>query len=210
MACSAPVADACVRGLAQQILARSEYARWRAPDLGWLHRLLEAFASFLGWFDGLRQALPFAYWAMLIGLLLLGVALLAHVAWSIRIALTARVEPIHRDQPPPGPRFAEEAAELASRGLNLEAAHRMELACIELLLRAGALDLRRHHPNRVLRGRIASSPLLCAADRSLFLDLLDRLETRWFRDRSVEVSHDSLYEQWCALHGRLLTALEGT
>lgn len=210
MACSAPVADACVRRLAQQILARSEYARWRAPDLGWLRHLVDTLASFLGRFDGLRAAAPFAYWAILVGLLLLGMALLAHVAWSIRVALTARAEPIRSDRPPPGPRFAEEAAELARLGRTLEAAHRMELACIELLLRGGALELRRHQPNRVLRGRIASSPFLSSADRSLFLELLDRLETRWFRDRSAEVPHDALYEQWCGLHGRLLAALEGT
>jgi len=78
----------------------------------------------------------------------------------------------------------------------------MHLACIDRLLREGVLQLHRHDPNRTLRRRLRATSL--SEDlKSVFLLLLERLERRWFRDRTAEGSDRELYEGWRNLHDRL-------
>jgi len=126
--------------------------------------------------------------------------LLTHIVWSVRSVLVddGVSEP---STPVGGPRFLETASTLARDGRHLEAAHQVLLASIQTLVENGAIELERHHANRTLRRRLASSNL-AAGERAEFTALLDELETRWFRDRS---SDPTLYERWLRLHDRLAT-----
>jgi HEPN domain-containing protein len=170
--------DEQVRALAVTILKRSEFAFWH--DTPWL-------ISFLAWLSGLWEKDPVLYYAILVGLTAVALLLLAHVGWAVR-------------RPP----FLEEADALARRGMFLEAARRVQLAALDLLLRARVLELGRSDPNRTLRRRLRDAALPEAERRDL-LALIDWLEQRWFRDRSEE---RELYDRWRSLHARLGAVLK--
>jgi len=175
--------DEQVRALAAEILRRTEYARWRTP--GWL-------AAFLRRLAHLSDDSPPLYWSLVAALLVLAVLLIVHVTTAIRSAFAvptpaepARAESARR-------RFVDEAEDLAAAGRFLEAARRLQLAVIELLLSRRVVTLARSEPNRILRARLREARLPEAECRDL-LALIDRFERSWFRDRSGD---RSLYEAW--------------
>jgi HEPN domain-containing protein len=188
--------DAEVRALAGAILKRTEFAVWH--DVPWL-------LSALAWLSGLWRTDPVLYWALLVGLVALAAILLTHAAWAVRRALAV---PAPRAPSRPGsaasPPFLEEADVLAERGKFLEAARRVQLAALDLLLRARVVELGRSDPNRTLRRRLHDAALP-EAERHDLLALIDRLERRWFRDRHED---RELYDRWRRLHVRLGAVLK--
>ena len=192
--------DDGVRRLAAEILSRSEYAGTKKmlhsldAVLEWLRWLRQM----LGWGD-LLETNPVLYYAILFTLLLVSAALIAHIVWSVRRALAAAAPAAGGAAAPEGPQFSAEAEELARQGRFLEAARRLQLGVLDLLLRGRLLELARSDPNRVLRRRLAETRLPEGERRDL-LRLLDRFETSWFRDREED---PDLYEGWRALYQRL-------
>src|SRR2546428_2162599 len=168
--------DEQVRALAVAILKRSEFAFWH--DTPWL-------ISFLAWLSGLWETNPVLYWAMLAGLVAVALLLLAHVTSAVRRALA--VAPPARPPRPDGaaPPFLQAADAPARRGMFLEAARRVQLAALDLLLRAPVLELGRSDPNRTLRRRLRDAALP-EAERGDLLALIDWLEPRWVPDRDAE------------------------
>src|SRR5437867_4549344 len=165
--------DEHVRALAVTILKRSEFAFWH--DTPWL-------VSFLAWLSGLWETDPVLYGAMLVGLTAVALLLLAPVAWAVRRALAVSA-PARPPRPETGaPPFLEEADALARQGLFLEAARRVQLAALDLLLRARVLELGRSDPNRTLRRRLRAGALP-ETDRGDRLALIDSPEQRWCRER---------------------------
>ena len=202
---AAALGDESVRSLAREILARGEYARFRPRDAEWFESLARSIASAFEWLAGLWSTSPALYALLMLGLLAIAAALLAHVVWSVRRALSATPPPAPAPRAAEAPDLAAEGAALAREGRFLEAAHAMHLASLAVLLGAGALELRRHDPNRTLRRRLASAPIPEPLRRD-FLALLGRLERRWFRDRSPAAEDPALFAAWQALHGRLAAA----
>ena len=194
--------DEEVRRLAGDLLSREEYARYRIDEEAWLaffQRLTRGLDSLLAWFDGLRIESPLLYWSALIALALVAIALLAHVAWSIRAALRAGAPDDARAAAGPRRDLVDEAARLASEGRFLDAARRLEHACLDELMAQGAIELARGDANRVLRRRLSDAPLPEPRRREL-LGLLDRLESRLFRD---PIDDAELYLGWRRLHTQL-------
>lgn len=186
--------DARVRALADEILARQRYAAYRwAPDYLWLIRLL-------GW---LRSEHPVGYALLIAGLSLLTVLLVWHMVVVIRRTAGGARRPAAAA--PDLPRWDDEAARLAAAGRYLDAAHRLQLGTIDLLVRARVLDLSRYEANRVLRGRVARAPLP-PAERTALVALLARFERAWFRDRRDD---PALYAAWQDLHRRLALVVGG-
>jgi hypothetical protein len=199
---AALVSDDRARALAREILARAPYARFRSLDAPWFQDLLHALDRLLAWTRHLAVAAPAVYWLLVGSLLLVALALLAHVVWAVRAALAAGA-PRRESRPgAEGPSLDAEASHLAATGRFLDAAHALHLACLETLLRAHTIELRRHDPNRVLRRRLAAAALPEEARRE-FLELLDRLEVRWFRDRAANPTDRDLYRDWRRLHDHL-------
>lgn len=194
-------ADEEVRALAAAILEREPYAVWRRWDVEGWRQLLQVLERLLDGLERLRLESPVAFFLLFAGLVVVALALLAHVVWALRAALAEGPpdpqEPRGRARDPR--RFDQEAGTLASQERFLEASHRLLLASIELLVRKEAIALAPRDPNRILRARVAAAPLPPAL-RSEFIELLDRLEVRWFRDRSEDAA---LYRRWRALHERL-------
>ncbi len=193
--------DGQIRELAGEILGRWEYARWLAEwsELTFLKRILEFLDRWLSWMDGLWQTDPLLYWVILCGLFFVSIALILHIVWTLRIALRVQAPPASEAAPEPRPVFAQEAESLAREGRFTEAAHRLQLACISILLECGALELDRSDPNRTLRARLRVA-LLSDDQRNEILSLVDRLERLWFRDRTED---RDLYADWQRFHGRL-------
>lgn len=202
---AAALGDEPVRSLAREILGRSEYARFRPLEIESLEDIARSLAEFFARLGDLWSTNPALYALCMLGLLALAAALLAHVVWSVRRALAATPPPAPTAGTPGAPDLAAAAASLAREGRFLEAAHAMHLACLGVLLGAGALELRRHDPNPTLRRRLAVAPIPGPL-RGDFLSLLGRLERRWFRDRSPAAEDPALYAAWRELHQQLAAA----
>ncbi|MDJ0867259.1 MAG: hypothetical protein QNK03_14205 [Myxococcota bacterium] len=194
--------DESARALAAEILARDEYARYRVDEAAWrafFGRIADAFEAFQVWMSALHQTAPLVYWLVLGGLLGVAVLLLAHVVYSVRAALLAQAPEVDGRRLPGVRDFAAEGRRLASEGRFLEAARRIQLACLERLIESGALELQRADANRTLRRRVGASALPGALQREL-VALVDRLEARLFRDHADD---HALYRDWLSLHARL-------
>jgi hypothetical protein len=194
--------DEEIQRLAGELLSGDEYARYRIDEEAWLaffDRLARGLDSLLAWFDGLRIESPLLYWSALVALALVAVVLLAHMAWSIRAALRASAPDDERAVAGPRRDLVDEAARLAAQGRFLDAARRLEHACLDELMAQGAIELARGDANRVLRRRLADAPLAEPRRREL-LGLVDRLESRLFRD---PVDDAELYRGWRRLHAQL-------
>jgi hypothetical protein len=94
-----------------------------------------------------------------------------------------------------------EARSLAREGHFLEAAHRVQLATLALLIELDWLELARSDPNRTLRRRITVSGLP-ERDRRQLIALIDRLETLWFAEPRDD---PRLFEDWLALDERIVS-----
>ena len=198
-----PASDDAIRALATDILSRSAYARWRPQQSGWVLELLRQLQTWLqawsGWMRELSLARPWLYAGIVGALVLLAAALLAHLVYALRVALAAGRAPVQARHETDAPGFLAEAEALSGHGRFLEAAHHMQLAVIDLLLRRRALELSRSDPNRTLRLRLQTAALP-KGERGELLVLLDRLEKQWFRDRAED---RDLYDAWRRLHERL-------
>ena len=193
--------DEAIRAAAHHVLSRAEYARFRGgvslPD--WLAALWDGLASYVDWTRALSVSSPGLFAMLVGGLLLLSLLLLAHIVWSLRVAMRG-APATNAGERMPSPRdFAYEAAQLAARGDTLEACRALQLACLELLIGRGALALARHDSNSTLRARLRGAPLP-APLREEMIAGIDRLERSWFRDR--ETSPD-LLALWRRVHAGL-------
>ena len=168
--------DAAIRALAADILRRSEYAQWRATD--WLRHVLE-------WLARLANDHPPLYWTSFGALLLVGIVLLVHLTIAIRSALSVAPRPEAARGDASATSFVADADALAAAGRFLEAARRMQLAVIELLLRRRVVTLVRSDPNRTLRARLREATLP-ASERGELIALIDRVERSWFRDGAAD------------------------
>jgi hypothetical protein len=195
------LSDEQVRTTAVEILQRAPYTGWRNSEavLAALEPILRWLSHLNDWLLDLALQQPVLYWLLMGGLLLVAGLLLAHVLWSVRIALSMPAPAATPRVAAGGPSLVAEAEALAAQGRYLDAAHRLQLATIELLLTRRLIALSRFEPNRVLRSRLHGAALPDPERRAL-LALVDRLEARWFRDRANDAA---LYGDWYALHRRV-------
>lgn len=195
-----------IRATVHQVLGQPEYAWWwkeHEPSRpgGIMRVVLKWIGELLRWLASLRTDAPVTYWVMMGSLLVVAIGLLAHAAWTVRVAL--RAQPAEGTSPRAAGRqdFLTLASGLAAGGDYLEAARHAQLAVLDLLVTRRVIRLERSEANLVLRERLRRSALP-DNDRRTCLVLLDRLERAWFRDRAA--SRD-LYADWCALHEKLST-----
>jgi hypothetical protein len=215
------------RALAEEILARPEYAAHRREPT-FLQNWVDALAAWLeeAWefltdlapdwlvaiWDALWSGLGSMAGAMFggSGLSVLGRLLLAAaVIGAIGILVHRLLREVRARRPEAddqdslaresGPELIADAARHASEGRYLEAAHCTQLASLQMLLQKKRLELERSDPNRTLRRRLADAPVP-ATTRDHFLSLLDRLESHWFRDREDD---RDLYGEWRSLHAQI-------
>ncbi len=196
------VSDQQVRELATEILSQPEYARFRYRDPewpAWVRAIIDQIDALLASIGRIYVESPAAYWALVLGLLLISVALFAHVIYSVRRAL-AMVPPADEAHGVEGyVDLARRADEAAYAGGYLDAARYLQLASIELLVKRGWLELARSEPNPVLRERLAQSALAPELEDAMH-DLVDRLEVGQFRDHAAG---QALYHDWRQLYGQL-------
>ena len=202
MSLAESVSDEAAREAAVEIATRWHFSRFAVPELVDSSELLDWLRKFLDWSSGLYFESPALWWLLMLGLLAVALALLAHVIWSVRLAMRASEVAVPHSRAAERPPLDVDADGLAQLGRFLEAAHTMHLACIARLVESGAVRLQRYDPNPALRAQLARAPLE-ARDRAEFLRLLDLLEQRWFRDRAPDARDAELFGAWRALYGRL-------
>jgi hypothetical protein len=192
--------DEEIRRLAREILLEPEFAKWRRQSYEHLEKLfgewLRWIASFLSGTADVSLAAYVLFWSVVGALLFL---ITRSAVRTIRAARAPRADVVRPSGGSPCVDFAREAESLARDGRYLEAAHRLHLACIEALLRRKVLHLARFEPNRTLRARLRASTLPAADSREL-CELLDRMESSWFRTREAD---ESLYQAWRAAYVRI-------
>jgi len=198
MVAPSDLSDEQIRSLAAEILSRDDYFRPGIAHEAW-RELLTRILDFFDFLEALRIASPLIYWLILGALLLVALALLAHVVWTVRLALRMPGPEARERARPPGPGFLAQAESLAREERFLEAARRVELGTIELLLRRRVIELSRSDPGRALREQVQRSALP-EAERSALISLQRRLEAGLFRENSAD---RSLYQAWLDLHRRL-------
>jgi hypothetical protein len=198
MAAASQLSDEEIRSLAAEILSREEYFRPGLAEEAW-RAVLARILGFFDFLEALRIASPFIYWAILCGLLLTALLLLAHVVWTVRIALRVPRPKASESGRPSGSGFLEQAESLAREERYLEAARRVELGTLELLLRRRVIELSRSDPGREFREQVRGSALP-EAERSALISLQRRLEAGLFREHAAD---RSLYQAWRDLHRRL-------
>jgi len=227
------VSDDAARSAAREILAQPEFTRWEEDFETWL-RALEGVADLIpsGLIDALSWLYEILIEKMLapilaslieimeifgvfgdaagvvgwtaVGLLLAVLVVLVYRVWgagyfaSTSDIATRRPGHSHSDA-------IAVAKSLARTGQFLEAAHRIQLATLAMLIDFGWLELARSDPNRTLRERVAESGLP-EQERTRLIGLVDRLESLWFDEPRED---RELFEQWLALDERLLRVADG-
>jgi hypothetical protein len=225
------VSDEAARAAAREILAQPEFTRWHSDFEAWL-RALEGLVErlpdwlievvlwlqeyllegillnllrWIGQLLGLVGEPPGALGVLAVCLLLAAAIVLAYRIWGSRWRQT-RAGP---DAPGTHHNHADsirEARALARDGHYLEAAHRVQLATLALLIETDWLELARSDPNRTLRRRVSASSLP-ERERRQLIALVDRLESLWF-DQPRE--DRQLFDEWLALDERMLRLTGGS
>jgi hypothetical protein len=227
------VGDEEARSAAREILAQPEFTRWDEDFDTWL-RFFDLLADLIpaGWIDALNWLEKVLIEDLLSGFVrglaeflgLFGVfgdspAALGWLAvcllLSAAIALVYRVWGANRfearssdESRRPGRNHSEsirKAKALAREGHYLEAAHRVQLATLAMLIDFDWLELARSDPNRTLRRRVEDSALP-ESERRKLIALVDRLESLWFNEPRED---RELFEEWIALDERLLRVTTG-
>ncbi len=225
------VSDEAARAAAREILAQAEFARWHSDFEAWLRALdgliewvpdwlmdvvvwlqehvLEGIIlellRLIGRLLGLVGEPPGALGLLAVCLLLAAAIVLAYRFWGSRWLETRE----GRDERGTSRSHADsirEAGALARDGHYLEAAHRVQLATLALLIETDWLELARSDPNRTLRQRVSASSLP-ERERRQLIALVDRLESLWF-DQPRE--DRQLFEEWIALDERMLRLASGS
>jgi hypothetical protein len=220
--------DEELRSAAAEILGANEFTRWHTDYQSWLN-LLERIGELIpdwliqayAWIQQAARAV-FQWIAEVLRLFgVLGdvgegigwlavcilVAALIVLGWNWQ-ARKARYRSSATSQRSPGRSHAEalrEAAALARRGRYLEAAHRVQLATLALLIEFDWLELARSDPNRTLRTRVRESALP-TRERHELITLVDRLEALWF---DVPREDRLLFEDWVSLDERIVSIATG-
>jgi hypothetical protein len=186
--------------LSQQILARPEYAGAKSQLAR--NSIIQKILEWLMNFFSLRFSSPLIYWTVftLLGLVML--ALIAHIVWTISIAMRAPVPETRTIAPGPARDLAAEAAALAASGRYLEAAHHLMIASFRALGERAVIELRPDRSNRWIRAALRESHL--SADLTSELDrLVADTEHRWFGAREND---PAIYSEWRTAFERVSTA----
>lgn len=130
---------------------------------GWLWRIL-------GYLDELRAASPFIFWCIFAVLILVLLALLVHIGWTISMAFRRRPggaqDPDSRENGDRVRRFRDlqlEARELASRGRLRDAIHLLLLALVALVEERRVLRVALGWTNRETFARLRLRPELAGS-----------------------------------------------
>jgi len=200
----ADVSDGAVRDLAAQILSRPEFASARpsASDK-WFASLLQHIIEWLNQLLGLHDSAPGLYWLVLIASFLIFALLVAHIAWTISIALRAPI-------PAPTPPFKEDSANpiadaerMAAAGSYLEAAHLLMIASFRTLAERFVIELQPDRSNLWIRRALQGSNLEKRLAQRV-IELIERTERHWFGDRD---SKSEIYTEWRAAFDELAQAI---
>jgi len=194
----ATVTELELRARAAEILARPEYARFRALPVELLRQVLELFRAWIAWLAALHERAPVLYFSLLFGLTALAALLLTHVIWSLRAAL--RMPPPEPEPPAQGERdFVAEARALAHGGDFLEASHRLLLASLAHAARSRLLELHPDDGNQAVCRKLRAAALEPEL-KQRWTGLIARTDALWFGSRAQNAE---LYAQWRSVYAEL-------
>jgi hypothetical protein len=110
------LSDTHVRALAREIINRPEFSSWREIDLPFLAAFRNFLEGLSEMFGSLWVRSPLLFWILIWGLALAGALLIAHMVWTIRVALRANGGDAGVEKGAVGTDFVAVADELAQAG----------------------------------------------------------------------------------------------
>jgi hypothetical protein len=193
------LSDPAVHQLTARILARPEFAAVNPAMPSWVDSFLKL-SQWLRRLELLHDAAPALYWVIVGGAGLIGLGLVAHMIWILRIAMSAPAPPSRGlTAGHAAPDLMREAGSLAASGRYLEAAHCLMIASFHALANHSIIELRPDRSNQWIRGALRKSPL--AGNLADEVDaLVVRTERNWFGGREND---PELYSQWLAACARI-------
>jgi hypothetical protein len=221
------VSDEEARAAAQEILAQHQFTRWDGDFETWLRafeglidlvpsglidalrwlqemliekllvQILSGLARFLNLFGVFGESSTVLGW-LAVCLLVAAAIVLAYRIWGAEFFDSVPETEGRRSSRTHSESIADARA-VAAEGHFLEAAHRVQLATLAMLIEFDWLELARSDPNRTLRQRVANSSLP-ERERAKLIALVDRLEALWFDEPRDD---RELFEEWLALDDRL-------
>lgn len=197
------LADARVRELARAILERPEYKNFRLETHDVVAFALEKLRALMAWLQQLHAGDPRVYWAVLVGLGAVCLALVLHIAWTLRAALRSAPPPVAPEARAQELDFAREARALAARGQHLEAAHRLLLASLRGLAQRRLIPLRPEDGNHAVCRLLATSRVP-AELRGEMIALIVETERAWYgAGEGARRTPASLYQRWDSAYAQL-------
>jgi hypothetical protein len=216
------VGDDEARRAANEILSAPEFTRWKTDYETWLRLIdhlgalvpdwvfetiawvddgidsvLQWLADFLELFGVFGEANEIVGW-LGVCILLASVIVLGR-SWLQRIAVATGAPVQSHDAVRDHAEAMTAARGLAQSGQYLEAAHRVQLATLALLIELDWLELARSDPNQTLRTRVRFSALPGEEGEQL-IALVDRLEALWFDEPEED---RGLFEDWISFSARI-------
>ena len=195
------VSDSAVRDLATKVLQRPEYAELhRSTPPSWLASFFRWLFGWMGKLEILHVTAPGMYWLAMIAMFAVFALLVAHIAWTISVAMRMRnpsPPPTTRESAPRDPTL--EAERLAASAGYLEAAHYLMVASFRVLAETSVIDLRPDRANRWIRTALRDSRL--RPDLAARIEgLIENTERHWFGDREND---PAIYSQWHSTYREL-------
>ena len=199
----AALTDGHVQELARAILERPQYKNFRIESYELWSLLGDRWRALMDWLLQLHESDPGSYWLLVGCLALICLALVLHIAWTVRRALQSVPRPLPREQHRAEQDFAGEASVLAGRGEHLEAAHRLLLASLRSLAQRRLIPLRPEDGNHAVCQRLRASSLPVAL-RGQLIALILETDRAWFGSRAgaAEAPAD-LYVRWSRAYAQL-------
>ena len=197
------LSEPAVRHLTAQILARPEFAAVNPQMPSWVDSFLKL-SKWLRKLEWLHETAPTLYWLIVGGATAIGFGLVAHMIWTLRIALSAPAPAQTGGSPrSAAPDLMGEARELAAAGRYLDAAHCLMIASFLALAKNSIIELRPDRSNRWIRSALKDSPLEGKLADEMD-ELVVRTEQRWFGGREDD---PELYNQWLSAAARIAAAV---
>jgi hypothetical protein len=197
------LADGRVRELVRAILERPEYKNFRPETYDPFAVFAEKWRALMDWLLALHELDPRLYWMLVFGLAVLCLLLVAHIVWTVRVALRSAPPPLAPEQRVEEHNFAGEARALAQRGQHLEAAHRLLLASLRGLAQRRLIPLRPEDGNHAVCRQLATSGLPQAL-RGQLVELILETERAWFgAGEGAAQAAAALYQRWDAAYAQL-------
>jgi hypothetical protein len=177
--------DDTIRHQLEDILSRREFHP--EGQLSFWNKIIDFFADFIKWLNGLKDTAPILFWIIIISLIVILILLLAHITWTTARVLglgdrPAGEEDAREKRGRLSATYRQEAARRAEQGDFTEAIRFLFLSLVYRFDEAGRVSFQKAYTNREYLTLFQDRPAV-QHDLKVFVDTLD---DHWYGQRPTE------------------------